>query len=223
MRRDVPGLSAFELMWADYLSAAVEATGLRHPFDGHYPVYALVETLGSSEEQDRALLEAFLGDALEAGTVADVVVAQSLEDTKRLWGYRESIGELLGRLKPFAAFDVGIPMPAMEGFVGAVREALAQRFPAQRHLFFGHLGDGNLHLLSGPSADPASLHQVEEVVYAAVGRAGGSISAEHGIGVVKKEFLHHSRSAEEVEVMRGLKALLDPRGILNPGCIFDAA
>lgn len=220
LRRAMPSLSAFELMWADFLQAGSEVSGLRPPFSSSHPVYVLVETLGSDEGSERAALEACLGAALEAGQVEDVIVAQSLDDAKRLWAYRESIGELLGALKPFAAFDVGIPLPAMDAFVESVGDALAQRFPHQRHLFFGHIGDGNLHVLSGPHASEEGLQAVEEVVYAATGRAGGSISAEHGIGVVKKPFLKFSRSVAELELMRGLKALLDPQGILNAGRIY---
>lgn len=221
LRRALPALSAFEVMWADYLEAAMEVTRLRQPFDARHPVYVLVETLGANDERDREALERELGEALEQGLIADVVVAQSVEDGKKLWAYRESIGELLGLLKPFAAFDVGIPMAAMDAFVEAVGAELERRFPAQRHLFFGHIGDGNLHVLSGPHASPDSLHEVEEVVYAATGRVGGSISAEHGIGVVKKEFLAHSRSPVEIELMHSLKVLFDPKGILNPGRILD--
>lgn len=220
LRRAMPSLSAFELMWADFLQAGMEVSDLRPPFASSHPVYVLVETLGSDEGSERAALEACLGEALEAGQLEDVIVAQSLDDAKRLWAYRESIGELLGALKPFAAFDVGIPMPAMDAFVESVGDALARRFPHQRHLFFGHIGDGNLHVLSGPHASEEGLHAVEEVVYAATGRAGGSISAEHGIGVVKKPFLKFSRSAAEVELMRGLKSLLDPQGTLNMGRIY---
>lgn len=213
LRRALPALSAFEVMWADYMESAMEVTRLRQPFDAPYPVYVLVETLGADDERDR--------EALEQGLVVDVVVAQSVEDGKKLWAYRESIGELLSQLKPFAAFDLGIPMAAMDAFVESVGSDLERRFPAQRHLFFGHIGDGNLHVLSGPHASADSLHEVEKVVYDATGRVGGSISAEHGIGVVKKEFLGHSRSSVEIELMHGLKALLDPQGILNPARIFD--
>ncbi|MDQ8034867.1 MAG: FAD-binding oxidoreductase [Bordetella sp.] len=220
LRRAMPSLSAFELMWSDFVQAGAEVSGQRMPFSAAHPVYVLVETLGTDEAAERALLEARLGDALEAGRVDDVIVAQSLDDARGLWSYRESIGELLGALKPFAAFDVGIPMPAMDAFVESVGDALERRFPAQRHLFFGHIGDGNLHVLSGPHATAEGLHEVEAVVYAATGRAGGSISAEHGIGVVKKPFLHFSRSAAELDLMRELKALLDPQGILNAGRIY---
>ena len=104
---------------------------------------------------------------------------------------------------------------------GAASLVFAQRFPDQQHLFFGHIGDGNLHVLSGPHRTPEGLHQVEEVVYAATARVGGSISAEHGIGVVKKPFLGFSRSEAEIELMRGLKTLLDPAGVLNRGRILE--
>lgn len=221
LRRALPALSAFEVMWADYLEAALEVTRLRPPFAAVHPVYVLVETLGTHDERDREALERELSDALEQGLITDVVVAQSVDDGKKLWAYRESIGELLSQLKPFAAFDVGIPMAAMDAFVESVGAELERRFPAQRHLFFGHIGDGNLHVLSGPHASPESLHQVEEVVYVATGQVGGSISAEHGIGVVKKEFLAHSRSPVEIELMQRLKVLLDPQAILNRARILD--
>jgi FAD/FMN-containing dehydrogenase len=221
LRRELPSLSAFELMWSDFMEAATQMGALRQPFAAPHPIYALVETQGGGEAQDRERLEEILGSMLDSEVVADVVVAQSLEDARRLWAYREAIGEMLSRMKPHAAFDVGIPMAAMDAFVETVRDALEQRFAAQRHLFFGHLGDGNLHLLSGPYAVPEQLHAVEEIVYAAVGRMNGSVSAEHGIGVVKKEFLHWSRSADEMAVMRQLKALFDPAGILNAGRVLD--
>jgi FAD/FMN-containing dehydrogenase len=217
LRRALPSLSAFELMWDDFMQAAQEIGALRPPFADPAPVYVLLETQGAREQDEREQLEAVLGDALQAGLLRDVVVAQSLDHARRLWAYRETIGEMLGRLKPHAAFDVGIPMAQMEAFVQAVRGTLAQEFPQQRHLFFGHIGDGNLHVLSGPHPSPDSVHRVETVVYEAAGRVGGAISAEHGIGVVKKDFLHHSRSVAELDLMRSLKALLDPAGILNSG------
>ena len=223
MRRELPTLSAFELMWEDFMEAAVGATGQKPPFAERYPVYALVEVLGTDDAEDRDRLERFLGRALEEGIASDVIVAQSLEHSRQLWQYREAIGELLSRLKPHAAFDVGIPVPAMGAFVDTVRAALKQRFPDQSHLFFGHIGDGNLHLLSGPYPAAAALHEVEAMVYAEVGNVKGSISAEHGIGVVKKDFLHVSRSAEELALMQKLKALLDPMRVLNAGRIIDDA
>jgi FAD/FMN-containing dehydrogenase len=214
-------LSAFEVMWSDFMTAAIKSGDFKAPFADIHPVYVLVETLGSSPESDSQALEQVLERALEDEIVSDVVVAQSLDDAHRLWEYREAIGELLSRLKPYAAFDVGIPMGSMDRFVASARESLTGIFPNQQHLFFGHIGDGNLHVLSGPYASSAELHRVEEVVYAAVGEVAGCISAEHGIGVVKKEFLHHSRSEDELDLMRSLKTLLDPKLILNRGRVID--
>lgn len=221
MQLHLPTLSAFELMWQGFVDKAAEITGARQPFSERHAVYVLVELLGASDEQDRAQLEAFLGHALEQGQVQDVIVAQSIEHARQLWEYRESVGEMLSRLKPHAAFDVGIPVAAMDGFVRSVEQILQQEFPQQSHLFFGHLGDGNLHLLSGPYPSPATLHVVEEIVYRAVGEVKGSISAEHGIGMIKKEFLRFCRSPEEMALMRGLKRLLDPSNVLNAGRILD--
>ncbi|WP_082094500.1 FAD-binding oxidoreductase [Paraburkholderia fungorum] len=143
------------------------------------------------------------------------IVAQSLDHARQLWAYRKTIGELLGRLAPHAALDVGLPMIAMDRFVTTMREALTSRFPDQTHLFFGHLGDGNLHLLSGPYAEAGAMQELERLLYERVRAATGCISAEHGVGVVKQEFLHLSRSPEEIDLMLKLKALLDRSGILN--------
>ena len=222
LQGQLPTLSAFELMWDDFMQAAVDIGSLRPPFAAAHPLYVLVETMGASEEGDREQLERVLGRALELELVGDVVVSRSIDDARRLWQYRETVGEMLSRLKPHAAFDVGIPMARMDGFVASVRATLGPLFPRQRHLFFGHLGDGNLHVLSGPYETPAALHRVEEVVYAAVAQAGGCISAEHGIGTVKKEFLPLSRSDDELQLMRDLKDLFDPLHLLNAGRIVDA-
>jgi FAD/FMN-containing dehydrogenase len=111
-------------------------------------------------------------------------------------------------------------MSSMEHFVSAVRATLSERFPRQRHLFFGHIGDGNLHVLSGPYEAEDMVNEVERAVYLATREAGGCISAEHGIGVIKREFLRLSRSPEELHLMRGLKQLFDPAHLLNAGRIL---
>lgn len=215
MRATLPALSSFELMWDDFMRAAMDIGGLKMPFAHAYPVYVLVETLGASGEDDRRALEQLLESALERDIVQDVIVAQSIDHAQQLWAYRETVGELLSKLKPHAAFDIGVPMDQMDAFVRGARTSLDEQFSGQTHLFFGHLGDGNLHLLSGPYASAEALHRVEEMIYTAVGAAGGCISAEHGIGVIKQPFLHLSRSDAELKLMKQLKALLDPQGILN--------
>lgn len=220
LRARLANLSSFELMWQDFMSASMDIAHLKAPFGDAYPVYVLIETLGESDDDDRRALEQALERMLEEGIVQDVIIAQSIEHAKQLWAYRETVSELLSKLKPHAAFDIGIPMDRMEQFVEEARASLSERFPQQTHLFFGHLGDGNLHLLSGPYAEAAGLLTVEELIYAAVIEAEGCISAEHGIGVIKRDFLHQSRSADEIALMRELKNLLDPAGVLNAGRIL---
>lgn len=213
----LPDLRAFELMWQDYFEAGAQAIGRGLPFSDPFPLYVLIEASGSDDASCAAAVEQLLEDALGEGIVSDAIIAQSGEQAEQLWSYREAVSELLSLTKPCAAFDVSVAMPNMNALVTELRDILTSRCPDQLHLFFGHLGDGNLHLISGPYKEPGALERVEEEVYRCVGRYEGSISAEHGIGMVKKDFLLHSRSDEELRLMRGLRALLDPQQILNRG------
>jgi FAD/FMN-containing dehydrogenase len=220
LRMRLPGLSSFELMWDDFMVAACEVARLKPPFATRYPIYALVETLGDADEDAQRALESALGDMIEGGVIDDVIIAQSIEQTKQLWAARESVGELLAATRPHAAFDVGVPMDEMERCVASLRARLLERFPEQRHLFFGHLGDGNLHVLTGPFADDAALLAVEVLVYEAVRDAGGCISAEHGIGVIKRPFIALTRSEPELDLMHKIKSMIDPASILNAGRVI---
>lgn len=132
------------------------------------------------------------------------------------------MSELLSRVRPCATFDVSVAITRMNELVEHLEVELSSAHPNQQHLFFGHLGDGNLHLISGPYANHADLEHAENLVYRCIGAFEGSISAEHGIGVVKRDFMHFSRTPAEVSLMRRLKAMLDPQGILNPGRVFAA-
>ena len=150
----------------------------------------LVEAEGSTAPQMQEIFEGFLGEMLEEGVVADVIVAQTQEQAQSLWDFRDAIGELLKELSPFVSFDVGIPLRVTADYVETARARLQAAFPQSSHLFFGHLGDGNLHIVSGPHASEADQLAVDEIVYGLVAEVGGSISAEHGIGRIKKPFLH---------------------------------
>jgi FAD/FMN-containing dehydrogenase len=118
-------------------------------------------------------------------------------------------------------FDISLGIPQMDGYVNEVRAQMTERWPDSRMITFGHLGDGNIHLvLTVGSYEPSEVHAIEAIVYEALGRRQGVISAEHGIGLDKRAYLKHSRSEDEIALMKTLKQVLDPKGILNPGKIF---
>ncbi|OZI79037.1 FAD-binding oxidoreductase [Bordetella genomosp. 2] len=211
-------LTAFEFMSGEFVAAASRLAGRSCPLDGRYPWYVLIESAEHAESG--GALQRALERALESGRIADCAVSASLADTDAFWQLRHSIPELLAGLKPTVNFDCGLPWAEMEGFVDRVNAAMRARYPDAAHLFFGHLGDNNIHLMSGPHR-VEDLHAVEAQVYAQLRGREGTISAEHGIGFIKKPFLGYTRSAAELDVLRRLKAALDPRNILNPGRVLD--
>ena len=220
-RRHLPALASFEVMWEGYFASALELLAARRPFAEPSPLYALFETVGTDEAGMRSGLEAFLGQQVESGVVQDAVIPDSLSQARRLWDIREAASELMPRMRPFVAFDVSIPLRDMGAVVDRLSAYLDETCPSQQHHFFGHLGDGNLHLLSGPYHDQVRLHEVKDRVYDAVIATGGSISAETGIGEAKQRWLPLSRTPAELALMRTLKATLDPLQILNRGRLLD--
>ena len=139
---------------------------------------------------------------------------------KSLWAIRDAPGEFTKVFWPQISFDISIPTGQMGDFMVECQRRLEAKWPDVYTVFFGHVADSNLHLSIKTNGDPEHEHALDAEVYKAVGDWGGSISAEHGIGVHKKPFLHYSRTPEEVALMRTLKAALDPKGILNPGKVF---
>ncbi|MBI2993049.1 MAG: FAD-binding oxidoreductase [Gammaproteobacteria bacterium] len=219
-RRFGSGLSAFEVMWADYVDFVLQhAKGVRLPFEVRHALYALIEFEGLQPETDTALFETVLEEAMTDGMVRDVVIARSEKEAANLWKIRDAIGEVAPLLTSAAHFDISAPIGAIEALIDAVKKDLAASFSGATQLTFGHLGDSNLHLVTstGRTEDTQKLY---ELVYRRVGEFHGSVSAEHGIGMIKKKYLGLSRSAEEIDLMRKLKALLDPKGILNPGRVI---
>lgn len=210
-------LSGFEVIFDPLMSEMAGALGLQPPVELNAPVYVLTDIQGMSPETDETVFAEALGQAIEDGLVVDAVLSQSEREFQTLWALRDDCNTYLFGLEPMLSLDVSLPLPRMGEFLALAREAQRKADPSGRDYIFGHLGDGNLHYCVKTDAPDA----VARAVLDCVARTGGSISAEHGIGLDKKSYLHLSRSAVEVAAMRRVKAALDPNNILNPGRIFD--
>jgi FAD/FMN-containing dehydrogenase len=216
------GLSAFEVMWEDFyrLVTTAPAKG-RPPLAYGHLYYVLIEQLGSDEASDMAQFERVLGSALEAEIIGDAVIAKSQAERSAIWSLRDDVAQC-ARNAPIFTFDVSLPIMEMESYVADVQARLHEHWSRKTSLMvFGHLGDCNLHLITGVG-DADARHAVEEIIYGALEGRSGSVSAEHGIGLEKRRYLPLSRSANEIGLMRQLKRALDPHNILNPGKVFDA-
>jgi FAD/FMN-containing dehydrogenase len=211
-------LSAFEVMWRNHYHYMTEETGKHQAFlPTEYPYYVLLESEGADPEREEEHFMAVLGALMEEGHVADAVIARSGQQADQLWEMRDDVETLIHNLAPVATFDISLPIRCMESYVIEVERELKRQFPEARMVSFGHLGDGNIHLGVGPAHDK---HAVETIVYERLGEVNGAISAEHGIGLEKREFLSQSRSAAEIDLMRTLKRALDPKCLLNPGKVI---
>jgi FAD/FMN-containing dehydrogenase len=213
-------LSAFEVLWNEFYTLVTTAPAQNQaPISQEYPYYVLVEAMGI----DDALVEAALAEAYESELIVDAVIAQSEQQRQQLWAMRDDVAQCF-RDGPTVAFDVSLKISDMKAYVAEVRKRLEDAFSAHRCYVFGHLGDGNLHLVIGPDEYSAETRaRIEACVYEPLRAIGGSVSAEHGVGLEKKPYLDISRSPEEIALMRTLKRALDPKGLLNPGKIFDPA
>jgi FAD/FMN-containing dehydrogenase len=213
-------LCAFEFMSDRFVRMASRLGDRAPPLATSAAWHVLIEAAGHPGDSVEELLQATLADALEAGRITDCAFAASIAQREAFWRLRESIPEVLTHLKPVATFDVGLPWDQTAPYMAEVEAALRARLPNAEHLFLGHLGDNNLHLISGP-LDLAGHHVVDEIAYGALRGRGGTVSAEHGVGRLKKSYLGVTRTAEELALMRRLKQALDPAGTLNAGRMFD--
>ena len=218
-------LEAFEF-FTDRALKHVLAHGAQKPFEDVHPYYVVTEFASGDEVQEAAAMAAFEA-CMENGWVSDGVISQSDAQAAQLWRLREGITESLAPYKPYKN-DVSVRISAMPAFLRETQALLGEAYPHFEVVWFGHIGDGNLHinvLKPGDVADADFVSQCEQVtklLAASLKKHEGSISAEHGIGLVKKGYLESTRSTAEIEVMRGVKRVLDPKGLLNPGKLFDA-
>jgi len=214
LREMLPSLEAAELFFADGLDLVREKTGLPAPFARRHPAYVLVECAQRADPTDDLL--AALG---EAPGVLDATVAADVRGRHALWAYRESHTESINAAGVPVKLDVAVPLPALSDCVAALPKTIASACPTARPILFGHVNEGNLHVNVLDALDRAE--PVEDAVLRLVASYGGSISAEHGVGRAKRGWLELSRSAAEIEMMRGIKRALDPGGLLNPGVLLD--
>lgn len=210
-------LSGFEVILAPLMGDMVAALGLTAPVALSSPVYVLTDIQGMTPGADEEAFTAALAQAIEDGLVEDVVLSQSEREFQALWTLRDDCNRFLFAEGAMLSLDVSLPLPRMGEFLELARAAQGSVDPAARDYIFGHLGDGNLHYVVRTDRPDA----VAEAVFECVARTGGSISAEHGIGLDKKSYLHLTRSPAEIAAMQRLKRALDPNNILNPGRIFD--
>jgi FAD/FMN-containing dehydrogenase len=213
-------LCAFEFMSDRYVGTVCRLTGATAPVQVAGAWHVLIEAAGNAWQPMEEALQEALSRSMETGEIGDCAVAASVAHREAFWRVREAIPEVLTHLKPAATLDIGLPWARTADYLKKVDAELQSRLPQAEHLFLGHLGDNNLHLISGP-VDEAGVHTVDEIAYGALRGCGGTVSAEHGVGRLKKGYLAVCRSPEELALMRRLKQALDPTGILNRGRIID--
>lgn len=213
LRDRLPTLEAAELFYADGLALVCAQTGMSAPFGDSHPAFVLVECAGRIDPTDELLA------ALEdRPVVRDATVATDPRGRHALWAYRESHTEAINAAGVPVKLDVAVPLPALADTVEALPAAVAGAAPSARTILFGHVNEGNLHVNILDAVDDAEV--VSDAVLKVIASFGGSISAEHGVGRAKRDWLHLSRSAEEIAMMRSIKQALDPHGLLNPGVLL---
>lgn len=219
-------LLAFEFMDRESQILTGRHLGLDHPIEGEYPFYVLIETLGSNKEHDDEKLETFLGQAMEDGLVPDGIIAQDEAQITSLWAWRELVPEALTQGGGVYKYDVLLPLADLYGLVEATQAQLEsagivlmddETKPVIRAFGYGHVGDGNLHLNVAVREYSKEIELVlEPFVYEWIQLKKGSVSAEHGLGFQKKNYIQYSKNPVEIALIKEIKNHYDPNGIMNP-------
>jgi FAD/FMN-containing dehydrogenase len=218
-------LTAFEFFSDRALHKVVAHSGLQMPFDTPAAFYALLEFEKLDDATEAAALALF-EYCVERGWVLDGVMSQSTEQLRNLWRLREDISETLSRWTPYKN-DIATVIGKVPAFIAEVDALVEREYPDFEIIWFGHIGDGNVHLniLKPDALSVADFYQrchgVSRQVFEIVQRYGGSVSAEHGVGLLKKDYLQYGRGAAEIALMKQIKRVFDPNGVMNPGKIFD--
>ena len=215
-------LSGYELMWKNaFVGMTTSPSNIKSPLPYDYPFYVLLESLGSHQSRDQARFEELLAGALEKKLIADAAVAYTESDFKWFWSIREDVGLIIGQCQNGQNYDVSIPIPEIGKYVTETTEKLFQVPEVELVFPLGHVADGNIHFSIGKNKQSEALiAKINDIIYAPLAHLGGSVSAEHGIGLDKRAYLHLCRTPAEIQLMKTLKQAIDPKGILNPGKVF---
>lgn len=218
-------LTAFEFFSDKAMQYVIEEKGLQRPFELASEFYVLIEFEKVAEQDIKDAIELF-EHCLEQGWISDGIISQSAGQADSLWRLREDISETISKFTPYKN-DISVKVSQVPSFLEASEALVSEAYPDFEIIWFGHIGDGNLHL---NILKPANLavedfykrcDEVSERVFDLVRKFGGSISAEHGIGMLKKPYLHYSRGAVELDYMKAIKQVFDPQNIMNPGKLVD--
>ena len=218
----LPGaLGAFEVLWRDHYDLNTsEYSEISPPLTESTPFYVLMDVFIVDSEKGRTQLEELLGGCFEAGQIADGALASSETERLRFWQIRENFEPEQKKFDLIYGYDVSLPLESMATYVEAVRQQITTRFHESELMAYGHIGDGNLHFSIYPGK-ARDRDAIDEIVYSPLRELNGSVSAEHGIGLEKKAYLGYTRDANEIELMKNIKRMMDPGNILNPGKLFD--
>ena len=219
-------LNAFEFFSEVALSEVTAHSGVQRPFESKTDFYVLIECeCETTAEEDNIL--AIFEQCMESGWALDGTMSQSRAQASALWRCREDISETIAQYTPYKN-DISVTVSKVPEFLMRVERLIKSEYPDFRIVWFGHIGDGNVHL-NILKPDDLSIESfvskcetVSPKVFEIVRTFGGSISAEHGVGLLKKKYLNYSRSPSDVTMMQGIKQTFDPHGILNPGKIFES-
>ena len=215
-------LTGFELMWNETYKTMLDSSENYSPLlPSTYPFYVFIESLGSNLNSDFDKLSELISKAAEKNLIEDAILAQNEREQKIIWDMREDVSVLAKKSMFDQHFDISLPIPLIDKEVQIATKKL-KKLPFVEHVFtFGHVADGNIHFIIGKNNNSIeNTEKINEVIYSNLKENGGSVSAEHGIGLDKKKYLHTSRSAEEIKLMKTLKEILDPKNILNPGRVI---
>lgn len=215
-------LTTFEIFWNDYYRLmTTPPSEYKPPLDQKYPFYVLIEAMGLNEESDEERFNGYLETCLSDELIEDASLATSHQEFTNLWGIREKVDLIFQIHKPVFLFDVSLPVSEMETYITTIEKQYRTEWDEVHFYTYGHMGDGNLHMyICCGEDDHKTRHRVEEIAFEPLRAIGGSITAEHGLGLEKKDWVHYCRTTEELALMRTLKNALDPKGILNRGKVI---